>query len=135
MIDDGSFDPSNGRDLRRRHHKADRLARRRKLTASVMPVTLKIGTHLWMHWLQTGCVAKRAAVEARARCTELGTAGEGFSDAFTAELQSSMVAISAAAFAIDALYGEIRMMIPVPESLRALWSANRTARDERIYER
>lgn len=45
-----------------------------------------------------------------------------------------MVAISGAAHAIDALYGEIKPLVPMPPELVATWEANRTARHERIFE-
>ena len=45
-----------------------------------------------------------------------------------------MVAVSAAAHSIDALYGEISPLIPVPEDLRVGWDENRTRRPMRIFE-
>ena len=47
-----------------------------------------------------------------------------------------MVGIAAAAFAIDALYGEVRELVPVPQETRDRWKDpdDRTARHREIFE-
>ena len=103
-------------------------------TLSRVSVDIRIGHHMWMSWLQITCERERAAERARARELKLGSASDGFGDALEEEMHASMVAISGAAHAIDALYGEIRPLVPVPATLLATWEANRTARPDRIFE-
>jgi hypothetical protein len=100
----------------------------------VSTAALTVGTHLWMHWLQIISERERAAIAARAQVLELGARGERVSDALSEEMQASMVAISGAAHAIDALYGEIKPLVPVPAATLAAWRANRTGRHDRIFE-
>jgi hypothetical protein len=87
-----------------------------------------------MQWLQIASEQERIAIRARAHAIELGTGSQRFGDALSEEMHASMVAISGAAHAIDALYGEIKPLVPVPTAVVASWEANRTARHVRIFE-
>jgi hypothetical protein len=95
-----------------------------------MSLTLTLAHHLWMSWLQIASEHERAAERARTRGLELVGGG----DAVAEEMHASMVAISGAAHAIDALYGEIRPLVSAPATVTATWNANRTARRVRIFE-
>jgi hypothetical protein len=55
-------------------------------------------------------------------------------EALQDEMQASMVAVSASAHAIDALYGTTRELIDLPPGTVERWEANRTPRRSRILE-
>lgn len=99
-----------------------------------MSVEIRMGHHLWMSWLQIGGERERAAAQARAHGLELRTAGEDVADALSEEMHASMVGIAAGACAIDALYGEIKSLVPVPPAVVAKWEHNGTPRHRRIFE-
>jgi hypothetical protein len=96
--------------------------------------SIAMGTHMWIHWLEIGAERERAACEARTRSVGLGIEAAEFIDKISAELHASMVAISAAAHAIDALYGEIKPLVPVPAARLSAWEQNRAPRYSRILE-
>ena len=103
-------------------------------TAGGVSPSITIGTHLWMHWLQVSSERQRAATAARGESLRLGSGADGFGRALEIEMHASMVAIAGASHAIDALYGEIKPLVPISANLLATWDANRTARHERIFE-
>jgi hypothetical protein len=104
------------------------------MSAPVPSASVSIGVHMWMHWLEIACRAEHEADEARARCLAIGPADAGFGEAMTQELQNAMLAICTASNAIDALYGELKGRIPIPEETRELWRRKRTARHRQIFE-
>ena len=97
-------------------------------------VTLQISTHLWMIWLRIAFEHEFSADGARENLGSLDRSDPAFSLALEAEMYASLVGVSAAAHAIDALYGEIRVHIPIPDRLAATWEKNRTSRPGRIFE-
>jgi hypothetical protein len=97
-------------------------------------VSISIAQHLWMTWLQVAADHAQAADQQRQRQLRLGASDEQFGPAMTRELQAAMVAISGAAHAIESLYGEIKPLVSIPESVRATWEANRSPRQARIFE-
>jgi hypothetical protein len=96
-------------------------------------IQISLAHHMWMTWLQVGAERECAAARARERGVELGP-GKGLGDALSEEMRASMVAVSAAAHAIDALYGEVRPMVPIPAATTAAWASNGTPRHRRIFE-
>lgn len=93
-----------------------------------------MATHGWLHWLQIAAIRETEAVAARNRLRQADTSDSEFGGAMIDEMHASMSAVVASACAIDALYGEIRPMIPLPSGLAALWTANHTSRPRRILE-
>lgn len=93
-----------------------------------------IATHLWLHWLEVSVDRERVARKARAKSLTLTAGSTPLSQAMRVELQASMVGISAAAHAIDAIYGEIRPLVPIRTEVEQSWTANRTPRRTRILE-
>jgi hypothetical protein len=96
--------------------------------------SFSIGHHLWLSWLQIASDHTRAAEHERARSLQLAQAGEDPGPARTREMQNAMVAISASAHAIDGLYGEIKLLIPVPDALVQTWEESDTPRSGRLSE-
>jgi len=94
----------------------------------------KAATHLWIKWLEIAYEHQQEALQARERSLQTAETGAEFSAALGDEMRASMVAITAAANAVDALYGEIKPLVPVPEEVRAAWKANRAPRHARIRE-
>ncbi len=80
-----------------------------KAQARVNPVTLKIKSHFWIDWaeiaIENEAVARRARLELYPK-----DASEGL----RTEKHAGMIAVSASAHALDALYGELRDEIPLP---------------------
>jgi hypothetical protein len=81
------------------------------LAASVTPgasLSVSIQTHLWIWWAQIAIEQETIARDARAHAVEITPSDEGFGEAFTREAHASMIAISAAAHSLDALYGAVK---------------------------
>lgn len=95
---------------------------------------LSVTTSFLLHW--SDIAIERAAAARRARSEEEASRASGrpSTDALQRELHASMVAIVAAALAIDALYGAVRDDAGVPAETRERWRANETARWKRILE-
>ncbi len=60
--------------------------------------------------------------------------GQKFAEALGRETRSSMIAVSAAAHAIDAFYGATKRYIPIPKATLDAWLAGRTRRRSQILE-
>jgi len=94
-----------------------------------------MGQHLWMTWLQ---IASEHAWEARQERTVQHAVGDAsdtrFNAALPREMQAAMVAVSSSAHAIDALYGEVKPLVPIPRDVVAAWENNDTPRHRRILE-
>jgi len=99
---------------------------------SVSSITL--AHHLWMSCLQIARERECAAEGARRLTTERAAQGVEVVEALQEEMYAAMVAVSAAAHAIDGLYGEIRQFIPLPQGLQEAWTKQRTSRPDRIFE-
>lgn len=77
-------------------------------------VTVSIRSHLWVWWADIAVDAERSAREARREALELGIQGEGFGEALMRETRGSLIAVSASAHALDALYGAVATIVPSP---------------------
>lgn len=88
-----------------------------KAQARVNPVILKIKSHFWIDWaeiaIENEAVARRARLELYPK-----DASEGL----RTEKHAGMIAVSSSAHALDALYGELRDEIPLPDSLVDAWA-------------
>lgn len=114
----------------------DRAGRGGAVEGGIPPVRILMATHLWMHWLQIAAKREHEAVAAseRIRLVDHSAGGTAFGDAMADEMHASMEAVTAAACAIDALYGEVLPLVEVPDEAIAAWKANHTAREMRIFE-
>lgn len=78
--------------------------------------------HLWLWWAEIAIDQVRLAREARNDALALTPSDEGFGLALNRETHASLIAVSACAHALDALYGVIADIIkPVPGPTR--WSS------------
>lgn len=75
---------------------------------------LQIKHHVWIDWAWIAVEHLGVAEAARADVVAHGAAGTGWGDSFSAESRAAMVTISAAAHALDALYGALNQMVTVP---------------------
>lgn len=106
-----------------------------KARARVNPVTLKIKSHFWIDWAEIAIENEVAARRARHEVYP-----QDASKGLHAEKHAGMVAVSASAHALDALYGELGDIIPLPGWLAQAWAAKRAktgkgpARHTRIVE-
>ena len=92
-------------------------------------------THLWLVWAEIAIDHERAARAAREQAVALRPQGSPeFSEALSRELRASMVAVSAAAHALDAFYGAVKRYVQLPATTVEAWERNRTARRSRILE-
>ena len=97
-------------------------------------IQITIGQNLWLPWLRIGVDRKRAAEAARTQLMRCEPDEAASHPAVVDEMHASMVGIAAAAFAIDALYGEVRDLVPIPRESRERWKANGTPRPSVIFE-
>lgn len=78
--------------------------------AAIDPIQVEIRTDIWQHWM---ALAVRHAAEARgARATNLGIDAVDFNEALVAEPQESLIAVSAAAFALEAFRESVLHHVP-----------------------
>jgi hypothetical protein len=101
-------------------------------------VEVSIRSHFWLQWAE---IALQHASEARSeRELELGIdrsipdPGNSFAHALGRETKAAMISISASAHAIDAWYGAIRDLVPLPAHLRTGWTNQKPPRPARILE-
>lgn len=80
-----------------------------------------IRNHLWIWWAEIAVDHEKAAGRARQRAVEITPQGKGFGEPFMEETKSSMIAVSASAHALDALYGVFREIVG-PVSTEQRWS-------------
>jgi hypothetical protein len=90
-------------------------------------------TYMWLVWMEISVESTTAAFKARA-AGRGEPIGERYLTARDDELKASMIAVSAAAHAIDAFYGTVAYEFDVADELRAAWVKNKTSRRDRILE-
>jgi hypothetical protein len=108
-----------------------------KLDSHETTVSVLSTLHLWIHWTEIAIEQTQAASEARARGLPYKTSTDQshlFSAALHAEMKASMVAISAAAHAIDAFYGATKEKVRTPSTTTDAWETNKSPRRSRIFE-
>jgi hypothetical protein len=88
-----------------------------EVRAVVSPVQVRIKSHFWIDWAEIAIQNEAAARGAREEI-----APEDPSKGLQAEKHAGMIAVSASAHALDALYGELRDRVPLPDWLRAAWA-------------
>lgn len=76
-----------------------------------MSITAKIKSNFDIKWFRIALEHERAALEARDRAEAAAEGSQEMGRAFDDELRAAMVAIAAAAFAIDALYATVNDML------------------------
>lgn len=91
-------------EYRTAHRSENVTARKRPAEISVM-----MRQNMWARWIEVAVANELQAREDFRRITT-----EPGSDALTAELRSSLVAVTACAHTIEALYGDIKYLMPAP---------------------
>ncbi len=103
--------------------------------ARVNPVSLKIKAHFWIDWAEIAIENEAVARSARDQLY-----AEDPSEGLRAEKHAGMISVSASAHALDALYGELGDIIPLPAWLTQAWATKKAkmgkgpARHARIVE-
>lgn len=91
------------------------------------------GTYFWIVWFEVAVEHESAARLARIASKDAAI-GEAYITSQDDELKAAMVAVSAAAHAIDAFYGTVEQHIDLDPKNPAAWRKNRTPRRSRILE-
>lgn len=98
------------------------------------PPRVPMSTSFLAQWINIALKQEAIAREDRERANAAGEDRQRWIEAVQDELQASMVAISASAHAIDALYGTTRDLIDLPPGTVERWTENRTPRGGQILE-
>ncbi len=98
-----------------------------------MPVTLLLGTHMATHWAQIAIAHAHAARRARQALADAQHRGSPLEFALATEMHASLIAISAAAHALDALFAELKPLV-VTADIASSWKKNGTKRRGQIRE-
>lgn len=90
----------------------------------------------WPDWLKIALAHAKAASEARKELTAAVAASDADAEvkALEAEFHSTLVAVSASAFSLDAFYASIVRFAPVSDEQRDLWAASRAGRAVRVFD-
>jgi len=94
---------------------------------------LLIGTHMAIHWAQISIASAHAARQARQALAGAQRRGAPLEFALATEMHVSLVAISAAANALEALFTELKPLV-FTEEMANTWKKNRTKRRQQIRE-
>jgi hypothetical protein len=92
-------------------------------------VTIK--THFWLLWSEIALEREVATGQARWEVEQVRKQGGNYAEPLGRELPAAMVAIVASAFAIDAFYGAVKPVIPIPQET---WQKNNTPRQGQVFE-
>jgi len=100
------------------------------------PVIAHVALEQWPHWAD---IALRQWRQAELEQRRLLSArdeedGRGVHEALHGQYQHAMLAVSAAAFALDALYDSLRPRVGIPQATLDAWTKRRTARAKRVAE-
>jgi hypothetical protein len=93
--------------------------------------SLSVATHMALHWARIAI--RNAELARRARVALTDAQSRGTPLPMDTELQPALVAVSAAAHALDALYAELKPLVVSAETAEA-WKKNGTKRREQIRE-
>lgn len=94
-----------------------------------MSPVVRIKSHLWIDWSEIAIENEAVARNAR-KVMAPGDPSRGLQ----AEKHAGMIAVSASAHALDALFGEVRDWIVLPDGLRDAWTEKRVPRHSVIVE-
>jgi hypothetical protein len=101
------------------------------------PVTPHFRTDMWPYWLLESVEAGKLAIASAGHLAEAGNADPlddaALDLALSAELRSTMRAITAAAFAVDAFYSSVKARAGEHPSAK-VWREKRTARHTQVFE-
>ena len=95
--------------------------------------SLSIGTQMAIHWAQIAIANAHAARRARQSLADAQRRGSPLEFALATEMHASLIAISSAAHAVDALFAELKPLV-FTEDVTNRWKKNRTKRRAQIRE-
>jgi hypothetical protein len=95
--------------------------------------TLSIGTHLAIDWAEIAIANAQVARRARQALADVQRRGSPLEVALATEMHASLIAISAAANALDALFAELRPLVFTADFTNR-WKKNGTKRRQQIRE-
>jgi hypothetical protein len=78
-----------------------------------MSLTIRVASNFWVKWAEIALAHGRDAMDGRERAVAAEPGSQAMGEAFDDELQAGLVAVVAAAFAIDAWYIAVRDMAPL----------------------
>ncbi len=96
-------------------------------------VSLLTGTQTAIHWAQIAVSNAHAARRARQGLADAQRRGSPLEFALAAELHASLIAISAAAHAVEALFAELKPLVVTADAAKR-WKQNGTKRRGQIRE-
>jgi hypothetical protein len=96
-------------------------------------VTVRASSHFWIAWSRIAAEQRDESRRARSELLTLPVGGE-LVLGLEREWHASLVAVAAAAFAIDSFYEEVKSDIPLPQATVSAWQSKGTARASRIIE-
>jgi hypothetical protein len=102
-------------------------------TARANEPTLVIGTHVAVHWAQIAIAHAHGARRARQALADAQRRGSPLEFALGTEMHASLIAISAAANALEALFTELKPLVFTADMVNS-WKRNRTKRRQQIRE-
>jgi hypothetical protein len=98
---------------------------------AAVTASIRVAAHMWVHWAHVSIGAAKEARAAREEIIEAHRAGGPVP--IDKELRPSIVAVTASAHALDALYAELKPLV-VPESVSETWQRKRPVRRNQIHE-
>lgn len=106
------------------------------LDGTTPPVQVVVRLDTWQHWLRIAGANTFESHEAHKLLLDAVATGDEAKKgtALQAEFQAAMVAISSAAFALDAFSATVKKRLPPLPDVEAAWRKNRTKRPARIAE-
>jgi hypothetical protein len=103
--------------------------------ARMPPASFRIRSHLWLTWTEIAVEHEANARDWREQAVSHRQGNASVQgEALGHEFRAALVSVCAAAFAIDALYGAVKPLIPVPAPSMKTWTDKHTSRDSRIFE-
>lgn len=98
--------------------------------------TLSTGVEMTPYWLAIAATHANSCARLVSKTNEAWNTNDPKKQvaALNAEFSAALQAITAAAFAIDALYATLKEVMPVPEATHHAWKKNRTRRSRRVFE-
>ena len=94
---------------------------------------LTSGTHMAIHWAEIAIASAQAARRARQALADAQRRGSPLELALATEMHASLIAISAAASALDALFAELKPLVFTADFTNR-WKKNGTKRRQQIRE-
>jgi hypothetical protein len=101
----------------------------------VFAPSIRITTHMWRWWALIAVEQHAVARAARSQIEEMvADRSHAWGELMHREATAALIAVSASAHCLDALYGSVNAIAPPPRAVAEAWTAARTKRASRIVE-